>query len=204
MTLAVRNPEDVVNLALVRMGRKDRINSLVDGTRLSTIFLDIYAQTRDELLHLNDWGFAERDRSLVLLKQAPVDGYVPPVSWSSIYPPIPWTHQYEYPTDCIKVRSLKQAPLLMPDFDPQPFLFKIANDSTYTPTKKVILCYVQDAIMVYTAQVTDPLVWEPAFVEALAASLARRAAPALAPPSVAKAEMQDESLSTALAAMSQG
>lgn len=204
MVASVQNPADLVNIALARIGSKHSVGDLYDGSMESNILLNVYAQTRDELLRMHDWGFAERDATLVLLKQQPLNAYIPPVYWSNIYPPIPWEFQYDYPADCLKIRSIKPVPMFIPDFDPQPYIFKIANDRTYTPTKKVILCHVENAVMVYTAQVTDPLVWEASFVEAFAASLARRIAPALIGLDAAKAEGQDEGVETAIAIIKQG
>lgn len=204
MPASVQNPADVVNLSLSRMGYKLRVGNLYDGSMASTRALDIYAQTRDELLRQNDWGFAERNATLVLLKSAPVDGYIPPTTWSTAYPPLPWLFEYEYPSDCLKVRAVKGVPLFVPNFDPQPNVYGIANDNSLDPPAKVLLCNVADAVLVYSGQVTDPSNWEADFVEAIAAALGRRLAPVLVGMDAAKLLVGDEAASTAIAEMEQG
>ena len=61
-----------------------------------------------------------------------------------------------------------------------------------------------DAILTYTGQITDPTTWEPLFVEALAASLARRLGPGLVGAESLKAEAGDEQVETSFADMTQG
>lgn len=202
--LAIQNPADVVNVALRRIGYKLRVGNLYDGSKASNYALDIYAQTRDELLRQSDWGFAERNITLVLLKQAP-QAYVPPISWDpSLYPPIPWIFSYGYPDDCLKVRAVKGVPVLVPNFDPQPNIYATPNDNSYTPARKVLCCNVPDAVLVYTGQVTDPATWESDFIEALAAALGRRLAPNLVNMDVVKLEAADEAASQRVAEMEQG
>lgn len=204
MTLSVRSPEDVVNLALVRIGYPMRVSNMFEGSKAANAALDVYAQTRDELLRQNDWGFAQRDIMLTLLKQAPLSGYIPPNTWSTAYPPLPWLFEYGYPQDCLKVRAVKPSPLFVPSFDPQPNIYALSNDVTFNTASKVILCNVPDAVLVYTGQITDPLTWEADFVEGVAAALARRLAATLASLDVEKIEVGDEAQAKAIAEMEQG
>lgn len=206
MTTSVNNPADVINLSLVRIGYKLRIGSLFDGSPAAKAALDIYGQTRDEQLRLDDWGFAQREVALTLQKTAPVPGYIPGVTtWSpALYPQLGFIFQYAYPADCIKVRSLRAAAPVLPDFFPTAKVFSIANDNTFAPPQKVILTNLASAVAVYTGRITDPATWEASFTEALAAALARRLAPYLTDLNVEKLEEQDEAAETQLATMSQG
>lgn len=209
MTAATTSPMETINLALARIGHKTRITNIWDGSEASSTALDIYAQTRDSVLRQNDWGFAERNVALTLLKQAPAGGYVPPNSWSSAYPPLPWFYEYTYPSDCLKVRAVKAAPIFLPNIDPRPNVFGIENDNSYSPARKVLLCNVPDAVLVYTGQVTDPATWEPDFVEALAAALAKRLAPRLGEmnqgsDAATKFSIGDEAATMAVAEKEQG
>ena len=204
MAASVQSPADVVNLAARRIGYKLRVGSLYDGSALAMAALDIYAQTRDETLRGFDWGFAERNVAGTLLKQAPPGGYNPATGWSSAYPPLPYFFEYAYPGDCLKVRSVRPTPILIPNFDPRPNLVREYNDSSLNPPQKVILCNVPQAIIVYTGQVTDMTTWEADFVEALAAALGRRLAPGLLNAEAAKSAAQDEAASTALAESREG
>src|ERR1019366_9251122 len=90
MAASVSSPADIINVSLRRIGYKLRVASLYDGSKAAKSALDIYAQTRDEILRQNDWTFAERNIAMVLLKQPPASGYIPPLIWSTAYPPLPW------------------------------------------------------------------------------------------------------------------
>jgi hypothetical protein len=203
-TVAAQSPEDVVNLALVRIGYKTRIGSLYEGSNASKAALSIYAQTRDEMLRSFDWSFAQRTMPMTEIKTAPAGGYVPPTVWSTDFPPVPWRYEIQYPADCLKVRAVKNVPLLLPDFDPQPYQFAIDNDNSLAEPSKVILCNVFPGVIVYTAQVTNPQDWEADFTEALAASLGRHLAPILVGLQPAQMAAQDEAQAVAVAENTRG
>jgi hypothetical protein len=208
MVASVQSPADLANIALVRMGWKGpRVASLFDGSEAAQKFLDLYAQTRDELLRndIYDWGFAERNLSLNLLKFAPVGGYFPPNTWNpATNPPPGWLYEYTYPDDCLKVRAVKPVPLFGINWDPQPVVFSIDNDSTFIPPQRVILCNVQNAVLVYTGRVTDPTTWDVSFVAALATKLERYVAAALVGMEGAKMAQGDEAQAMQIANTEQG
>lgn len=202
---SVNSPADLVNLALVRIGRKDYVANLWEGTDTSDAALNIYGQTRDAVLCEQDWDFAERNVALAVLKTAPAAGYFPPNVWNpATNPPVPWQFEYTYPDDCLKIRAIKSSPLMMPNFDPKPVLFSEENDTAFVPPRKVILCNVQAALMVYTGRVTDPLTWKPLFVEALVAALARRLAGVFGGGQMVQLEAQDEGSALAIASPERG
>lgn len=205
MASVITSVPDVVNLALAGIGRRDRIASIYEGSAAAKAALDVYSQTRDEMLRTVDYGFAERNVNLTLLKSANANGYFPPNQWSgTTNPPPPWLFSYTYPTDCLKVRAIKEQPLFAFNYTPQPVVFKIENDNYYTPARKVILCNIADAQMVYTGQVTDPSTWEASFTEAFAAELGRRLAPALATMDAAKFAAAAGAQATAAAERTEG
>ena len=181
MALALSSPSDVLNLTLTRIGyRGDRVGSLYEGSVAAKLCLDIYAQTRDQMLRDGDWGFAERVVNLTLLKSAPAGGYFPPAVWDgNVNPPPPFFFEYAYPDDCLKVRSIKSVPLFVMEWDPQPVVFTIENDKYYTPSRKVILCNIPSAMLIYTGSITDPQMWEADFVDLFSAELGRKLAPSL-------------------------
>lgn len=201
MASVVTNPADVVNLAMIKLGRNERVGSLYEGSKWAKAALSIYGQTRDALLCAGDYGFAERNVNATLLKQAPSGGYTPGNPWNgATYPAPPWVFEYTYPSDCLKVRSVKPIPVFVMNFDPQPNVFAIENDNFYMPAQKVILCNVPNAQLVYTAQVTDLTTWEADAVDEFADSLARGLALALANMETAKfvAAEQGQAASTAM------
>lgn len=202
MSISVHSPEDIVNIALADIGYKMRITNMFDGSLAANLALNIYSETRDEVLRSQDWGFAERDIHLALLKTAPVGGYIPPTVWTTAYPILPWIYEYAYPPDMLKLRSLRPSPFFLFDFDPKPVTWRIADDSDLA--QKVILTNLSGAIAVCTGQITDPQLWEPGFIEALTDTLGKRLAPALATLDVAKMETAAEEVETQRAIMELG
>lgn len=203
MTVSINTPEDVANLALTRIGYQRRIANLYEGSPQANAILNIYAQTRDEVLMGFDWGFAEGNIVGTLQKSAPVGGYGGN-AWNTSYPPLPFLFQYAYPADCLKIRAVKPTPVFLPNFQPQPFVWSVDNDATLTPPAKAISCNVANAIIVYTRQVLAPSEWESDFIEALAASIARRVAPVLVNADMEKMEAADEMASLTQARTMEG
>lgn len=205
MTIGATTVEQLCNEALDRIGYPESIGFIYEGTKQARIALRLYGQTRDDLLREQDWGFAERNVALTLLKTAPTGGYFPPTTWNGTsYPPIPWIYEYQYNSDMIKVRSIKPAPLIIPDFDPQPVTFRIENDNYFSTPKKVILCNVQNAICTYTGQITDMTTWEPSFTEAFITRLSERMLVSLGDPRLLQAESQKAAGDEMMAAREQG
>lgn len=179
-TAAVQSPADLANVALTRMGYRLRVGNLNDGSLAAKKLLDVYAQTRDALLRSFDWQFCERNVAMTLLKSAPPGGYWPAAPWNPVdYPSLPWAFQYAYPDDCLKVRAIRSGMGFVQSFDPQPVVFSVENDNSVPPAKRVIVCNVPDALLVYTGQVTNPTTWDVGFVEAFSADLAKHVAAGL-------------------------
>jgi hypothetical protein len=180
MAASVTSPADVVNLALRRIGYQLRVGQLFDGSKASNNALDIYAQTRDAVLREADWGFAET------MDLAALSGGAAPA---------PWLFEYLYPVACVKLRDVLSTTYLANQNNPLPELWQLANAAA----GKVIWTKVAASTVVFTRQVTDPAQWEPDFVEALAAALARRLAPVLVSLEAAKLAAEDEKVSTLIA-----
>lgn len=177
---SISNPADVANNALVRMGFRLRVGSLLDGSDHASTILQVYGQTRDELLASFDYDFAERTSTLTLLKQAPLTGYFPPNSWDpATHPPLGFLYEYEYPATSLKIRNIKYTPLWAVNWDPQPNRWTEYNDNYFAPAQRTIVTNVPNAIAVYTGRVTDPTTWSVTFSDALAARLSVVLGPAL-------------------------
>lgn len=200
MAASLQSPADIINNALAQIGYKDRVSNLFEGSKAAKNALDIYGQTRDEMLRQGEWPFAQRDTVGTLIKSAPVGGYFPPNTWSNTYPPLPWLYEYAYLDDCIKVRAVKPADIILPNFSPQPYRFDVANDGN----QRVILSNVQNAVITYVGQVTNPTDMPPDFVEAFVAALGRRLAPLLSTMDAVKLEAQAEQAETVIAERQQG
>lgn len=201
MSAPISSVEDVVNLALGRLGLAQRIGSIQEGSAPAKAALDIYGTTRDDVLRQGDWGFAQRQLTMTLLKTAPADYSTP---WTSANPPQPWKYEYQYPGDCLKVRSIRGPQVFVPDFDPQPVVFQTPNDTVSSVVQKVIVSNTGPvAYLSYTGQITDPTQWEASFVDDLADALAERLAPILNPQAM-QAAAQEEQAADAEAKAVQG
>lgn len=173
ITTTFTSPADVTNLALAKLGRRERVGNLYDGSDASQIVVGVYGQVRDDLIRSGDWGFARRSAVLTLLKGSPNGGYGPWRPWNAATdPPLPWRFEYAYPTDCLCVTQIKGQPAYQFEFDPKPTRWDVIDDPSQS-TAKVIVSDVPSAIAVYKARVTTVSLWDAAFVEALATELAK-------------------------------
>jgi hypothetical protein len=201
MTVSVNSPEDVINLSLARIGYKKRIGSIWEGSAAARKALDIYGQTRDEMLRAGDWEFCEvTGAPLTVLKAAPSQGYTPANPWNpTTFPPPGWAYSYAYPSDCLDLRAVKPVSSFAPNFAPVPHRFGIDVDNTLSPAAKVILADFFPAVAVYCSRVTNPQIWDADFIEAFAAELGRRLAPVLTDPRMAQVEAADAAQATMVA-----
>lgn len=206
MPASLNSAADIVNVALARIGWKQPIANLYDGSAAAQVSLNVYGQTRDEMLRKVDPGFSQRNVAMTLLKSMPPGGYIHGVSpWNpATNPPIGFLFEYAYPDDCLKVRAVRPAPLFFPNVDPQPYTFSIANDNYYTPPQRVILCNAENALLVYTGRVTDPAAMDVGFIEALTEALGEKLAAALTTLDAAKLEGAEAQGEASMAAADQG
>lgn len=163
MPASVASPADIINIVLASVGHPGRVGHLYDGSAAAKKALDVYAETRDELLRAKDWPFAFRQ----------IAGSAAPTTVSG------WAHSFAYPADCIRVRSVSPNPIPSPNYDPAPLLWELFNDQTQSPPIKVILTQVTPVFINYIGQITSMATWEPLFVNALVERLAMRIGPAL-------------------------
>ena len=176
-------PEDVINQSLQQIGYGRRVGDVYEGTRASLLALDLYSQSRDEILRVEDWAFARRSNSLALLKAAGSPPYGGG-AWSTAYPIVPYLYEYIYPADCIYLRNVRATPSPYPDFNPQPVLFAVGSDPAELNVNgnpmRVVLANIPNAIAVYTAQIIDTTTWEPLFTKSVVDDLAKKFTVALA------------------------
>ncbi len=198
--------EDVVNQALRRIAYPTPVGYIMEGSRASRVAVEIYSQTRDELLAESDWQFARREVNLTIIKTAPVGGYNSNTPWNTSYPLLPWVFEYAYPANCIQVRSLRSAFSPVPNFDPVPNIFTVANDTALTLPAKVVLANVEGAVASITAQVTDPGQWlDNQFIEEMIDRLGLRFQEALNPqPDAVKLRASETQRSTAMSEDNRG
>src|SRR6185312_254056 len=196
--------EDLCNEALRRISYPTPIGSIMEGSRAARVAVELYAQTRDDLLRGSDWDFARQAMTLTLLKTAPVGGYSA-AAWTTAYPPVPWIYEYAYPAGCLEIRSVRPTPIVIPEFDPQPNIFVLGFDASLGSPSRVVLTNLAAAQAVYTGAVTDPNQWNSSFQEALVEALGRRFQEALNPkPNMAQKRGLEERATEAEAPMRRG
>lgn len=183
---SISTPEDLCNEALRAVGSPLAIGDMYEGSPQARACLEIYAQTRDEVLTTEDAkSFSRGVARLVVLKgPAPMGGYSIVQQWSPVYPPPGFLFEYAQPVDMIELRAIISPNQVLLEFDPQPITWRLDNDPTPIvvpgnprtvtgPPQTVILANTGAAVAIYRRRVTDLTLWKPA---ALAAFISRMAA----------------------------
>lgn len=162
---------DISNLALSHLGEQPLVTALTpvpSGGAYASKCAIFYPIARDAFLEMHDWGFATRRKTLGELA---LGDDLPPA----------WAYAYEFPSDCVKPRRVlppgAPANLLPPPGGAQPVALDDDRGQDFkvemTPTGvKVIYTNVEDAVLIYTRQVTDTTKFTPLFVLALSRLLA--------------------------------
>lgn len=165
---------DICNLALGNLGDDATVASLdpPEGSAQADHCARFYPMARDLVLDAHRWGFATRRISLALL---------------SMTPPSSWRYAYALPGDALNLVSVLApdalddnsvgvpafagygcVPVEQPgNYTPQPFVTEIADDGT-----PVLYTDQEDAVLRYTARVTDPSTFPPTVVQGIAVLLA--------------------------------
>ena len=144
---------DICNLALSRLGDEATVSSIdpPEGSVQASHAAKFYPIARDTLLESHTWGFATRRTTLATL---------------SITNPSTWKYAYATPSDAVNYIAILD-PLAFKDTDVQPFVLEslITGD-------QVIYTDQVDAVLRYTALVTDTTKFSPLFVDSLSWLLA--------------------------------
>lgn len=138
----------ICNMALMEIGHQKLIQSLEEQSVPANYCKTLYIPTRDALLESYHWGFAKKTQTLALLDETPAPG---------------WTYAYSYPSNCLLPRRIQTANIWD---DPIPF------EMQYDGEKRVIYCNTASPVLEYTVKLTDPGLFSPLFIKALALELA--------------------------------
>lgn len=139
----------ICQMALDHIGAR-QINTLDDQCQEARACRRLYAPARDQTLRDFPWGFAERRKALALLEVEHLYGYA---------------CCYQYPADCHHAREIWRDPKTL-----DPVEFKVATLDDYSG--KVILTDQEGAVLIYTAAVTNPSLFDASFTAALSWRLA--------------------------------
>lgn len=182
------SPVDIANQALAAIGSQATISALNEGSTESNAVSTLYEAKRLAVMRAVHWDFARAQTTLSLLKAAPTTPENP--TNQPPFPPQPWCYEYAYPPDCLKGRAIlplwptvttnppittgisQASPLTIGAFAVP---FEVGSDyDTGAPTGNLIKCILtnqETAQLVYTRNIEDPDLWDPAFSDAFAMTL---------------------------------
>lgn len=147
----------IANMALSHIGDNSTIEALTENSAQAKTANLWYDFARKFTLKAWDWSFARKRASLA------VHGDDPPSEW---------TYRYQYPADCIAARFIENPAGKLAD--PVPFTVEYSDDGT-----KSILTDTEEAILIYTRDATEPLLFSEFFIDVFSLVLASKIAFAL-------------------------
>jgi hypothetical protein len=148
--------EGICNQALDVIGYPHHIGNIYEGTKAARVALDLYVQTRDEILASQPWYFARSELTLAA---------------TGTNAALPWPFEFTYPTNAIRLWFVK--PAVIP-VDPAPIRWLESYDTNLGGTKRSILTTFSPAVGVFTQRVGDPASFPPEFVFTLVVALAKK------------------------------
>jgi len=136
---------EICNMALGYVGVSHEISSLTEASTEAEQCNRFYTQTRDATLRDFPWPFAQKTVSLALVAEDP---------------DIDWSYSYRYPPDCLKALRFITGTRVQTVRTP----WELSSDVS----GRLILTNQGDAVLKYISRITDPEMFDPSFVEALA------------------------------------
>lgn len=157
---------DITNRALAQIAAQAVVTGLVPnltgGGQASVAANILYGSVVQMILREQDWEFSR---------------LTAPLSITANTPAYPWTYEYLYPTDCLKVRQVQ--PSTWVAGDPQPVRWEVADHPVGGAPTRVILCNLANAQLVYTTSNVTENQWDSLFAEAVVRTLGSELALAL-------------------------
>jgi len=144
---------DICNMALGRIGARQRIGSMNEQSEEARILKLVYPQILGLTLEQVDWGFARRRKALTLLETDPNDF---------------WAFRYELPADCACPRNIQ-------GFTRNPTIEELIPwevEGEDDPAKRTIFSDMEEAVLQYTRNDVPTGSYPSHFVHALAWNLA--------------------------------
>ncbi len=188
---------EIANRAILAVGARGQIGRPDEQSNEARYVRAFYDSTLRALLRSAHWNFARKYAFLNQLKSAP--GAIGNTSQGTAQwdpksqPPPPWLYEYEYPSDCLKMRYVapqvqnlavqgtpifstpSNIPVPLQTFRPQRFM-EATDENLSSGAGTVILSNQFQAIGVYTVFVDNPTRWDPQFMQAFENALGTRLA----------------------------
>jgi hypothetical protein len=171
-------------MALAEIGARARVSSInpSDGSAEGDAASLLYQTKLDDLHRAAHWNFCKFQAPLTLLKAA-AGTPENPNGTTTLIPPRPWSYSYAYPSNCLKARYILPVyastgtggvPFTTADNNAGPTYgqsiavkFSVATDTDASGNDvRVILTNLSQAELVYTKRMSDPNLWDAAFVQA--------------------------------------
>lgn len=157
----------VCNMALARIGSKDRINNITEDSVMARHCNTHYQQTRDGLLRSHWWRFASARATLAEDDTAP---------------DFEWDNQFILPADFLRLK----------DFYEDNNTPTHRTVRTYAIEGDRLLTNLSECEIRYIKRVTDPTKFDALFVEVLVLQLAMKLVMPLSQDKVLRRDLQDE------------
>ena len=144
---------EICNIALRRIGVNPINNVESDVSAAAMELRSMWDLTVENVLRSAEWSFARK---------------VIPLAEVGDEKSLGWDYLYKYPADCSIMWHIEnESSIHNPDIKNK--WEKLLSPVTNTPC---IACDVAEAYGIYTARITDPVLWDEMFVDALAWKLA--------------------------------
>ncbi|MFZ8932384.1 MAG: hypothetical protein ACO2ZP_00610 [Bacteriovoracaceae bacterium] len=144
------NEVEICNIALSHIGA-GQISSLSENTQVARECKRHYPVARDSVLRAHPWAFARRQIVLAQVAGEEVRG---------------WSFVYQYPNDCLEARYIYD----FSDRDNESINFDLAISKDLKT--RLILSDQENAELVYTAKVANPVLFDSIFIDAMSYRLA--------------------------------
>lgn len=141
---------EICNMALSHIG-KYPIQALTEATKEAQECKRLYALIRDSVLRDHAWNFATKRLTLALLTDE-IEG---------------WDYAYQWPIDCVRALRIYNE---SSDNEEDAIPFEICTNSELS--SRIIATDQADAVLIYTAKVTNPNVFDALFIDALSYRMA--------------------------------
>lgn len=165
----------VANMALAHIGVGAASDLTTDNSAKVDAINAFLEVTREQVLRDFPWPFATKTADSTLITTAATNAF----AVVEEDPNEEWSFSYRYPTDCAEIRRIHSG--IRNDTVTSRVPYRIGFDGTVTTaTGRLIFTDMEDAVLEYTALVTDNTIYPPDFVMAWSYRLAWHIAPTLA------------------------
>lgn len=187
---------DIANRSLLSIGARAQVSSInpSDGSTPADACAVLFTPTFESLARAAHWNCLRKQAVLSLLAAA--IGTPENVSGTSLpLPPTPWLYAYQYPSDCLQMRSIvpsfpantgnqplttfnNAAQSYIPGGGQIPYAVAYSTDANNNPIITILTNQTQ-AQAIYTVNQPNPIIWDSLFQQAMVRSLAAFLVPAL-------------------------